>query len=45
MVVGVRGDHLEKFAREVRAIRHANELVGAENTRRRNAAAHPFVRS
>ncbi len=42
MVLGVRGDHLERFAREVRSIREANQLVGAENDRRRSAAAHPF---
>jgi uncharacterized protein (DUF169 family) len=42
MVVGVRGDHLEKFAAEVRAIRHANDIVGKEDTERRNASAHPY---
>ena len=42
MVVGVRGDHLEKFAAEVRAIRHANDLVAKEDTERRDSAEHPF---
>ncbi|HEV2231465.1 MAG TPA: DUF169 domain-containing protein [Thermoplasmata archaeon] len=45
VVVGVRGDHLEKFAAAVRKIRRANELVGAEDTRRRNASKRPFQRS
>ncbi len=44
MVIGIRGDHLEKFAQEVRAIRHANQIVGEEDTRRRNSAAHPFTK-
>jgi uncharacterized protein (DUF169 family) len=42
MVVGVRGDHLEKFASTVRRIRQANGAVGTENDRRRSAAAHPY---
>jgi uncharacterized protein (DUF169 family) len=42
MVVGVRGDHLEAFAKDVRRIRDANRSVGAEDTRRRNESTHPF---
>jgi uncharacterized protein (DUF169 family) len=42
MVVGVRGDHLEKFAATVHRIRRANATVGAENTHRRDEAAHPY---
>jgi uncharacterized protein (DUF169 family) len=44
VIVGVRGDHLESFAASVRKIRRANELVGAEDVRRRDASAHPFSR-
>jgi uncharacterized protein (DUF169 family) len=42
LVVGVRGDHLEAFAQDVRKIRAANRAVGDEDTRRRDAAPHPF---
>ncbi|MCI4357495.1 MAG: DUF169 domain-containing protein [Thermoplasmata archaeon] len=42
LVVGVRGDHLESFARRVREIREANAPVANEDTRRRNEAANPF---
>jgi uncharacterized protein (DUF169 family) len=42
MVVGVRGDHLEKFAATVRRIRQANSAVDGETVRRRGAAPHPF---
>lgn len=42
MVVGVRGDHLETFAADVRRIRAANEVIGSEDQRRRDTAAHPF---
>ncbi|HEV2428581.1 MAG TPA: DUF169 domain-containing protein [Thermoplasmata archaeon] len=42
MVVGVRGDHLAEFAHEVHRIRSANTSIGAENTKRRSSAAHPF---
>jgi uncharacterized protein (DUF169 family) len=42
MVVGVRGDHVEKFAAEVHRIRHANDVVGVEDNKRRTAAAHPY---
>lgn len=43
LVFGVRGDQLEKFAADVRRIRDANRPVGAENSRRRSAAKHPFT--
>jgi uncharacterized protein (DUF169 family) len=43
MLVGVRGDHLEKFHAAVQKIAKANRLVGAEDQRRRDASAHPFV--
>ncbi len=39
MLVGVRGDYLERFVAEVRKIHRANEIVGAENTRRKERAA------
>jgi uncharacterized protein (DUF169 family) len=35
MVVGIRGDHLAKFAEDVRRIRHANAVVEAEDRRRK----------
>lgn len=38
MLVGVRGDHLAEFARSVRAIRQANDVIGAENRRRAERA-------
>ena len=38
MVIGVRGDHLEEFARSVRRIRHANQVVGTEDRMRKQAA-------
>jgi len=38
MIVGIRGDHLVDFARSVRKIRDANQVIGAENRRRKNAA-------
>jgi uncharacterized protein (DUF169 family) len=40
MIVGVRGDYLRQFAAKLTTIRHANELVGAENARRK-ATYHP----
>ncbi len=42
MVLGVRGDHLEGFAKDLRRVREANSAVGDENTRRRKAAKRPF---
>ncbi|HKV90274.1 MAG TPA: DUF169 domain-containing protein [Thermoplasmata archaeon] len=44
MLVGVRGDNLEKFHAAVRRIVEANRLVGAEDQRRRDGSAHPFTR-
>ncbi|MCI4349052.1 MAG: DUF169 domain-containing protein [Thermoplasmata archaeon] len=42
MVVGIRGDHLEKFANDVRRIRQANATVARDDTARREASLHPF---
>ncbi len=42
MIVGIRGDHLGKFVSDLRRIRAANDWVGAEDRRRKAAAAHPF---
>jgi uncharacterized protein (DUF169 family) len=42
MVVGIRGDHLERFASDVRRIRQANASVASETTSRREASTHPF---
>ncbi|HEV8049220.1 MAG TPA: DUF169 domain-containing protein [Thermoplasmata archaeon] len=44
MLVGVRGDHLDQFHASVKKIVRANQLVGAEDLRRRNESAHPFVK-
>ena len=38
MIVGIRGDHLAKFAASVRRIRHANSVIGDENRRRKASA-------
>jgi len=40
MVVGVRGDYLEEFARRLKTITHANQVV-ADEDRRRKATYHP----
>jgi uncharacterized protein (DUF169 family) len=42
MIVGIRGDHLEKFVAELRRIRTANDWVESEDRRRKAAAAHPY---
>ena len=42
MVVGVRGDYLEQFAQTVSRLRAANDVIAAEDRRRRDAANHPF---
>jgi uncharacterized protein (DUF169 family) len=42
VVVGIRGDYLTQYAHEVRKIRRANDLVGAEMQRRKDASPHPF---
>lgn len=39
LIVGVRGDHLAEFAKTVKRIRHANTLVGDEDSRRKKAKA------
>ena len=44
MLVGVRGDHLEKFAHDLRAIKRANAFVEAEDTKRRHEAKRPFTK-
>jgi uncharacterized protein (DUF169 family) len=41
MVIGIRGDHLEAFARKLDTIVRANELVRAEDAARKAKAAHP----
>lgn len=45
MVIGIRGDHLEKFAEKVHMVRHANDLVQAEDSRRRNEAKGSYSAS
>lgn len=45
LVIGVRGDYLDRFAAQLKAVRRANEIVGQEDAKRRQAASHPFVRS
>jgi uncharacterized protein (DUF169 family) len=40
MVVGVRGDFLDEFARRLKAIRHANAVVADEDSKRK-ATYHP----
>ncbi|HEV2449828.1 MAG TPA: DUF169 domain-containing protein [Thermoplasmata archaeon] len=42
MLIGIRGDHLEKFVGELKRIRSANAPVAIEDARRKKAAAHPF---
>ncbi len=44
LVVGVRGDYLERFAADVRKIRAANAWVDGEDSRRRAEATHTFTR-
>lgn len=41
MVVGVRGDHLARFAEKLDQIVEANAVIGAEDTARKQAAANP----
>jgi uncharacterized protein (DUF169 family) len=43
MLVGIRGDHLEKFVAELKRIRSANAPVAAEDDRRKKAAVHPYA--
>ncbi|MCI4334068.1 MAG: DUF169 domain-containing protein [Thermoplasmata archaeon] len=42
MVVGIRGDHVEKFLAELRRIRQANAAVATEDSRRKKSASHPY---
>ncbi len=42
MVVGIRGDHLSAYAAQVRKVRHANDLVRAEDERRKRESKHPY---
>jgi uncharacterized protein (DUF169 family) len=43
MLVGVRGDHLDKFHASVKKIVRANRLVGDEDRRRRDGSKHPYM--
>ena len=45
VVVGIRGDYLSQYAADVRKVRKANDLIGAENARRRKAAERPYTPS
>ncbi len=45
VVIGVRGDYLEKFHQGIQRIRRANEIVKSEDPRRRAAATHPYATS
>jgi uncharacterized protein (DUF169 family) len=38
MVIGIRGDYLATFVRDLRSIRRANDLVGAEDAQRKAKA-------
>jgi len=42
VVVGIRGDYLATYAAQLQKVRRANELVAAEDERRKKASAHPF---
>jgi uncharacterized protein (DUF169 family) len=44
MVVGIRGDHLDQFARKLSGIVRANRWVRAEDTRRKQDSSRPFHR-
>ena len=45
LVVGIRGDHLDQFARKLSRIVHANEWVTAEDRRRKGEAPRAFHRA
>jgi len=45
MVVGIRGDHLDQFAKKLSGIVHANEWVHDEDTRRKKEAPNAFHRA
>jgi uncharacterized protein (DUF169 family) len=42
MVVGIRGDHLEKFAAAAHRVHQANVTIDGEDSARKAAAAHPY---
>jgi uncharacterized protein (DUF169 family) len=41
MVVGIRGDHLVRFAEKLGRIIEANAAIAAEDSARKKLAAHP----
>ncbi|MGC2289377.1 MAG: DUF169 domain-containing protein [Thermoplasmata archaeon] len=45
MVVGIRGDHLDQFAKKLAGIVHANEWVQVEDSRRKKESPHSFHRA
>ena len=45
LVVGIRGDHLDQFAKKLSRIVHANEWVTAEDRRRKGEAPRAFHRA
>lgn len=45
MVVGIRGDHLDQFAKKLAGIVRANDWVQTEDSRRKQESAHPFHRA
>ena len=45
MVVGIRGDHLDQFAKKLSGIVRANQWVHTEDSRRKNDSSHPFHRA
>ncbi len=45
MVVGIRGDHLDQFAKKLSRIAHANEWVKVEDSRRKRESSHSFHRA
>jgi uncharacterized protein (DUF169 family) len=42
MLIGIRGDHLEKFLQELKRIRAANEVVATEDRKRKAGASHAY---
>lgn len=45
MVVGIRGDHLDQFAKKLTGIIHANQWVHAEDSRRKKESRRPYHRA
>ena len=45
MVVGIRGDHLDEFARKLSTIVKANQWVHTEDSRRKAESSRPFRRA